>query len=69
LSKISPRSIGADRGIAYMQKDFTQNECYDLILDIVANRSVSDYVRAQNPKVNYVAVLRARITVDNNCKT
>jgi len=51
------RSIGADHVIDYTQEDFTQNEQrYDLILDIVANRSASDYTRASNPKGNYVAV-------------
>ena len=51
------RSIGADHVIDYTQEDFTQNEQrYDLILDIVANRSVSDYMRALSPKGNYVAV-------------
>ncbi len=51
------RSIGADEIIDYTQEDFTQNEqLYDLILDIVANRSISDYTRALSPKGNYVAV-------------
>jgi len=51
------RSIGADQVIDYTQEDFTQNEQqYDLILDIVANRSISDYTRALSPKGNYVAV-------------
>jgi NADPH:quinone reductase-like Zn-dependent oxidoreductase len=51
------RSIGADQVIDYTQEDFTQNEQrYDLILDIVANRSVSDYMRALSPKGIYVAV-------------
>jgi NADPH:quinone reductase-like Zn-dependent oxidoreductase len=51
------RSIGADHVVDYTQEDFTQSEQrYDLILDIVANRSVSDYVRALSPKGTYVAV-------------
>ncbi len=51
------RSIGADHVIDYTQEDFTQNEGrYDLILDIVANRSTSDYMRALTPNGNYVAV-------------
>ena len=50
------RSIGADQVIDYTQKDFTQGEQqYDLIFDIVANRSISDYLRALGPKGNYVA--------------
>jgi len=51
------RSIGADQVIDYTQEDFTQKEQrYDLIIDIVANRSVSDYTRALSPKGNYVAI-------------
>jgi NADPH:quinone reductase-like Zn-dependent oxidoreductase len=50
------RSIGADHVIDYAQEDFTQNgQCYDLILDIVANRSLSEYLRALRPKGTYVA--------------
>ena len=51
------RSIGADQVIDYTREDFTQKEQrYDLILDIVANRSVSDYTRALSPEGSYVAV-------------
>ena len=51
------RSIGADHVIDYTREDFTQSEQrYDLILDIVANRSVSDYMKALTPKGRYVAV-------------
>ena len=51
------RSIGADHVIDYTKEDFTQKEQrYDLILDIVANRSVSDYARALSPKGRYIAV-------------
>jgi NADPH:quinone reductase-like Zn-dependent oxidoreductase len=51
------RSIGADHVIDYTQEDFTRNEqVYDLILDIVANRSLSDYMRALGPEGSYVAV-------------
>jgi len=49
------RSIGADQVIDYTQEDFTQNvQHYDLILDIGANRSLSDYKRALSPKGIYV---------------
>jgi NADPH:quinone reductase-like Zn-dependent oxidoreductase len=41
------RSIGADHVIDYTQEDFTQNgQGYDLILDNVGNRSISDCKRA-----------------------
>jgi NADPH:quinone reductase-like Zn-dependent oxidoreductase len=50
-------SIGADHVIDYTEEDFTQKEQrYDLILDIVANRSISDYTRTLSPKGSYVAV-------------
>lgn len=51
------RSLGADHIIDYTQEDFTKSEQrYDLILDVVANRSVSDYMCALSPKGRYVAV-------------
>jgi NADPH:quinone reductase-like Zn-dependent oxidoreductase len=50
-------SIGADHVIDYTKEDFTEGEQrYDMILDIVANRSTSDYTRALNPKGRYIAV-------------
>jgi NADPH:quinone reductase-like Zn-dependent oxidoreductase len=50
-------SIGADHVIDYTKEDFSQNvQQYDLILDIVANRSNSDYLRALSPQGRYVAV-------------
>ena len=50
-------SIGADHVIDYTKEDFTQKEQrYDLILDVVANRSVLDYARVLTPKGNYVSV-------------
>jgi len=51
------RSIGADHVMDYTQADFTKGEQrYDLILDIVANRSVSDYMRVLRPNGRYVAI-------------
>jgi NADPH:quinone reductase-like Zn-dependent oxidoreductase len=45
------RGIGADYVIDYTQEDFTRNgRQYDLIIDIAANHSVSDYKRALSPK-------------------
>ncbi|MGZ8786510.1 MAG: NAD(P)-dependent alcohol dehydrogenase [Acidimicrobiia bacterium] len=44
------RSIGADHVIDYTQEDFTKGgQRYDLILDVVAHRSVFDYKRALSP--------------------
>ena len=44
-------SIGADHVIDYTQEDFTQGgQRYDLILDLVGSRSMSDLRRALTPK-------------------
>ena len=41
------RSLGADHVVDYTRTDFTQGDgCYDLILDTIGNRSVSDLRRA-----------------------
>jgi len=49
------RSIGADRVIDYTQEDFTKSgQCYDLIFDIAAKGSVSDYRHVLCPKGIYV---------------
>ena len=51
------RSIGADHVIDYTKEDFTKKgQQYDLILDLVANRSVSDFAHVLTLKGNYVAV-------------
>jgi NADPH:quinone reductase-like Zn-dependent oxidoreductase len=45
------RSIGADHVIDYTQEDFTKmDQRYDLILDVVANRSIFSYRRALGPE-------------------
>ena len=51
------RSIGADHVVDYTQEDFTQSgERYDLMLDMVGNRSLSDCRRALSPKGTLVLV-------------
>ena len=51
------RSIGADQVIDYTQEDFTQNGLrYDLIIDAVGNRSVSNLKRALSPKGTCVII-------------
>jgi NADPH:quinone reductase-like Zn-dependent oxidoreductase len=49
------RSIGADYVIDYTKEDFTKSgKQYDLILDIAAKGSVSDYQHSLSPKGIYV---------------
>jgi len=44
------RKLGADHVIDYTQEDFAKNEeRYDLICDIAASHSISDYKRIMNP--------------------
>jgi NADPH:quinone reductase-like Zn-dependent oxidoreductase len=51
------RSLGADHVIDYTRQDFTKTgKQYDLILDLVANRSVFAYQRALRPNGRYFAV-------------
>jgi len=50
-------SIGAEKVIDYTKEDFTQNgQGYDLIIDNVGNRSVSDLKRPLNTKGNCVII-------------
>jgi len=45
------RQIGADHVIDYTKKDFTKTgKLYDLIVDLVARRSIFAYKRAMSPK-------------------
>ncbi len=51
------RTIGADHVIDYKQEDFTKNgNQYDLILDLIAYRSVFAYRRALKPGGSYYVV-------------
>jgi len=51
------RSIGADHAVDYTKEDFVRTgQPYDLILDAVGNRSVSDYGRALGPQGRCVVV-------------
>ena len=49
------RSLGADHLIDYTREDFTSGgPVYDLILDVVTYRAISDYKRALSPGGIYV---------------
>ncbi len=51
------RSIGADHVIDYAREDYTKTgQRYDLILDVVAYRSVFDYRRALSPEGRFIIV-------------
>src|SRR5262249_8026982 len=51
------RSLGADHVIDYTRDDFTKTgDRYDLILDVVAQRSVFAYQRALRPRGRYLFV-------------
>ena len=51
------RSLGADHVIDYTREDFTKNgKQYDLILDLIAHRSVFAYKRALKPNGSYFFV-------------
>ena len=50
------RSVGADEVIDYQSRDFTIGEPSDLLLDLVAHRSVFAYRRALAPGGRYLCV-------------
>jgi NADPH:quinone reductase-like Zn-dependent oxidoreductase len=51
------RSIGANYVIDYSQQDYTKSgQRYDVILDVVAHRSVFDYRRALTPEGRFIIV-------------
>jgi NADPH:quinone reductase-like Zn-dependent oxidoreductase len=51
------RSIGADHVIDYTKEDYTKSgQRYDVIVDVVAHRSVFDYRRALSPAGTFLVV-------------
>jgi NADPH:quinone reductase-like Zn-dependent oxidoreductase len=51
------RTLGADHVIDYAQTDYTRSgQCHDVILDVVAQRSVFDYRRALTPEGRFIIV-------------
>jgi NADPH:quinone reductase-like Zn-dependent oxidoreductase len=50
------RSLGADEVVDYRSQDFTRLEPHDLVLDLVAHRSVFAYRRALAPGGRYLCV-------------
>jgi NADPH:quinone reductase-like Zn-dependent oxidoreductase len=51
------RSIGADHVIDYTQEDYTKTgQHYDVIVDVIAHRSVFDYRRALSPEGKFFIV-------------
>ncbi|MBK5278374.1 MAG: NAD(P)-dependent alcohol dehydrogenase [Bacteroidia bacterium] len=58
------RSLGADHLIDYSQVDFIKNgELYDLIIDVVANRSIFEYKRALKPAGIFVMIGGTTLTI------
>ncbi len=50
-------SLGADHMIDYRKEDFTQNgKYYDLIVDVVANRSLFAYKRSLSEKGMFIMI-------------
>jgi NADPH:quinone reductase-like Zn-dependent oxidoreductase len=58
------RSIGADHVMDYTKEDYTKTgKTYDLILDVVAHRSVKDYAGALSDNGNFIVVGGSRRTI------
>lgn len=58
------QSIGADTVIDYQQEDFTKRgQTYDIIVDTVAKRSISEYKQILNPKGLFVMVGGSRSAI------
>lgn len=51
------KALGADHVIDYTQEDFTiKGKRYDMILDVVGNRSILEYKSILNPRGTYVMI-------------
>lgn len=51
------RSLGADHVIDFLKEDYTKNgKQYDMVLDVIAKRSIADYKRCLKPGGNFVVV-------------
>lgn len=51
------RSLGADQVVDYTREDFTgSGQRFDMILDSVANHSLSEFRRVLDPKGSYIMV-------------
>ncbi|HYF68358.1 MAG TPA: NAD(P)-dependent alcohol dehydrogenase [Ohtaekwangia sp.] len=51
------RELGADHTIDYMRVDFTKNgKTYDLIIDVVSNRSLTQYRKSLNPGGRFLMI-------------
>lgn len=58
------RSLGADYVVDYTQEDFTKHgKQYDLILDLIAYRSIFAYKRALKPNGTYFMVGGSMVTI------
>ncbi|HSR34326.1 MAG TPA: NAD(P)-dependent alcohol dehydrogenase [Anaerolineae bacterium] len=52
------RSIGADHVVDYTQEDFAQSgETYDVIFDVVGNRSLSEFLKRLRPGGRYLTAV------------
>jgi NADPH:quinone reductase-like Zn-dependent oxidoreductase len=50
------RSIGADEGIDYTREDFVRStQHYDLLFDLVGNRSLADYLCVVQPHGTFIS--------------
>ena len=58
------RNLGAGHVMDYTKEDYTKTgKTYDLILDVVARRSIKDYERALSDNGNFVIVGGSRVTI------